>query len=172
MEREEHTGSWESRNPAVVELVIPTLAEMAFRKALLADEKTMSYNRAWGGTIDFSQDRWALWYQKWIADENPHYYYRYLYSRGLDAYVGEAAYHYEAETGRYLCDVIVHAQYRGHGFGAAALTQLCEAAKENGVEELYDDILPDNPSIRLFLKQGFEEVGCSETACIVRKKLR
>lgn len=157
---------------AMLELVTPALAEMDFRQALLADEATMSYNHAYGGTIAFSEDRWEKWYCKWIGAEDPHYFYRYLYSRSLGAYVGEAAYHYEAETGRYLCDIIVHANYRGQGFGKLGLSLLCEAAKENGIEELYDDILLDNPSVHLFLKNGFQEVGCTEEAYIVRKKLR
>lgn len=157
---------------SALELVIPTLTEMAFRKALLADEETMAYNRAYGGTIDFSEDRWEAWYQKWVEAEAPHYYYRYLYSRALETYVGEAAYHYEAETGRYLCDVIVHAQYRGRGFGGLGLALLCEAAKGNGIKALYDDIALGNPAIRLFLKYGFEEMGRTDTAYIVRKRLR
>ena len=32
---------------------------------------------------------------------------------------------------------------------------LCEAAKANGVQTLYDDIAIDNPAIKLFLKTGF-----------------
>lgn len=155
-----------------MELATPTLAEMHFRQSLLGDEATMSYNQAYGGTIDFSEDRWEKWYHKWIGAEDPHYFYRYLYSRALDAYVGEAAYHYEADTGRYLCDVIVHAKYRGRGFGALGLNLLCEAAKAKGIEELFDDILLNNPSVHLFLKNGFEEVGRTEEAYIVRKKLR
>ena len=155
----------------VMELVTPTLAEMHFRQSLLSDEATMAYNHAYGGTIDFPQARWEKWYRKWIGAEDPHYFYRYLYSRVLDAYVGEAAYHYEAETGRYLCDVIVHANYRDQGFGTLGLNLLCNAAKANGIEELYDEILLDNPSVHLFLKNGFEEVGCTEEAYIVRKKI-
>lgn len=156
---------------AMLELVTPALAEMDFRQALLADEATMSYNHAYGGTIAFSEERWEKWYCKWIGAEDPRYFYRYLYSSKLGVYVGEAAYHYEAETGRYLCDIIVHANYRGQGFGKLGLSLLCEAAKENGIEELYDDILLDNPSVQLFLKNGFDEVGRTEEAYIMRKKL-
>lgn len=152
-------------------LVTPTLSEMHFRQSLLTDEATMSYNHAYGGTIAFPKSRWENWYQKWIGAEDPHYFYRYLYSRVLDAYVGDAAYHYEAETGRYLCDLIVYAKYRGHGFGTLGLNLLCESAKANGIEELFDNISLNNPSVRLFLKNGFEEVGCTEEAYIVRRKM-
>lgn len=154
-----------------LEPVTPTLAEMQFRQALLADEATMAYNHAFGGAIDFSEDRWEKWYHKWIGAGDPHYFYRCLYSRILDAYVGEIAYHYEPDTGRYLCDVIIHAKFRGQGFGTLGLHLLCEAAAENGIEDLYDDISLDNPSVHLFLKNGFEEVGRTEEAYIVRRHL-
>lgn len=154
-----------------MELVKPTLEELNFRQSLLADAGTMSYNHAYGGIIDFPESRWKSWHQKWIGAEDPHYFYRYLYSRALDTCVGEAAWHYEAETGRYLCDVIVHAKYRGRGFGTSALNLLCSAAKENGIHELYDEILLDNPSVHLFLKNGFREVERTEEAYIVKREL-
>lgn len=152
-------------------LVTPSLPDMHFRKALLADEATMSYNHAYGGTIDFAENRWETWYSKWISSQNPQYFYRYLYSPMLNAYVGEAAYHYEPETDRYLCDVIVHSQFRGKGFGKLGLSLLCQAAKKNGIPALYDDILLDNPSVNLFLKNGFQEVGRTDDAYIVKKDL-
>lgn len=156
---------------SALQLVTPSLSDMPFRKELLADEATMSYNHAYGGTIDFSEDRWNNWHQKWVSSQNPHYFYRYLYSPALDYFVGEAAYHHEAETDRYLCDVIIHAKFRGKGFGRLALNLLCQAAKENGVPALYDDILLDNPSVHLFLKNGFREVGRTSEAYIVKKDL-
>ena len=160
------------RSVSALALATPTLPELAFRKALLADPQTMSYNRAWGGTIDFSEDRWENWFRKWVAGNDPRYFYRYLYSRALDTFVGEAAYHYDVDTGRWLCDVIVQAQYRNRGFGTLGLRLLSEAAKENGIAELYDEILSDNPSIRLFLKNGFVEISRTETACLVKKVLK
>lgn len=160
------------RSISSLELVTPSFPELSFRKTLLADAQTMSYNRSYGGTIDFSESRWESWYQKWVSGGDSRYFYRYLYSRALDTCVGEAAYHCEAETGRYLCDIIVHASYRGRGFGKLGLSALCEAARENGIPALYDDILPDNPSIALFLKNGFTVVDQSEKAYTVRKDLR
>ena len=51
----------------MIELVIPTLEEMWFRESLMADEETMSYNHAWGGTIPFPKEDWKDWY----AQERP-----------------------------------------------------------------------------------------------------
>ena len=52
--------------------------------------------------------------------------------------------------------MIVLAEYRGRGFGKNGLDLLCDSAKKNGVNVLYDDILSNNPSVNLFLKNGFE----------------
>lgn len=154
-----------------IKMVKPRLEEMVFRQELLRDEATMSYNRIFGGTIDFPEARWESWYQNWIGTEDPCYFYRYLYWEEVDAYVGEAAYHYEVQTDRYLCDVIVHAKYRGRGVGHVGLALLCEAARNNGIEVLYDDILLDNPAVSLFLRSGFSEVSRSDTVVTVRKRL-
>lgn len=156
----------------MLKLVKPELQELAFRQKMLSDEQTMSYNARWGGAIGFPEERWENWYRRWISSEDPRYYYRYLYSGKLHAYVGEAAYHFEPETARYVCDVIIYHPYRGRGYGARGLALLCDAAREHGIEMLYDDIATDNPSIEMFLKAGFSEVGRTEFICTVRKCLK
>ena len=44
----------------MIELYRPTIDELGFRESLMADEKTMSYNRAWGGTIPFPKTKELL----------------------------------------------------------------------------------------------------------------
>lgn len=146
----------------------PALEELSFRQALLRDPETMAYNRAWGGTIDFPRERWAAWYGRWLEDETGKRFYRYLQDGG-GGFVGEAAYHWDGEA--YLCDVIVSAPCRGRGFGSQGLSLLCQAARANGVERLRDNIALDNPSVRLFLRAGFREIGRNETYVLVEKKL-
>lgn len=48
---------------------------------------------------------------------------------------------------------------------------LCDAAKENGISVLYDDIATDNPSYKLFLKNGFEIDYQDDTVVMVKKTL-
>ena len=48
---------------------------------------------------------------------------------------------------------------------------LSKSAKDNGILELYDYISKDNPSIHLFLKNGFELLEITEKYFVVRKKL-
>lgn len=153
-------------------LVKPSLSEMSFRQELLSDEKTMSYNHAYGGTIDFPIYKWDKWYNKWIGANDERYLYRYIYSNQFNCFVGETAYHYIEESDRYICDVIVHDKYRNHGFGKAGLNLLCQEAKNHGIIELYDEILLDNSSIHLFMKNGFEIVEQTDTCFVVKKKLK
>lgn len=156
--------------PAIA-LYRPALEELTFRQTLLADEATMAYNHAYGGTIDFPRERWADWYRRWIEDTSGARFYRYLYDCQTDAFAGETAYHFDEELDGYVCDVIVHAACRGKGYGRQGLALLCGVAKENGVLRLYDNIALDNPSVGLFLESGFREVRRTEAYILVAKDL-
>ncbi len=155
----------------MIELYRPTINELGFRESLLADEKTMSYNRAWGGTIPFPKTKWGKWYQCWLEDSVFQRYYRYLYDADNENFVGEAAYHYDEERKIHICDVIVLAKYRNRGYGSTGIRLLCDAAKENGISVLYDEIAADNPSYKLFLKNGFEIDYQDDGVVMVKKTL-
>ncbi|SFP99139.1 Acetyltransferase (GNAT) domain-containing protein [Lachnospiraceae bacterium XBB1006] len=153
----------------MLELVVPTLEEMWFRKSLMADEETMAYNHAWGGTILFPRERWQVWYEYWIVNHENRRYYRYL--KDDNGFVGEIAYHYDSEYDGYVANVIILSKFRGKGYGAKGLEMLCAAAKENGISVLYDDIAIDNTAIKLFLKQGFYEDYRTEEKIVLKKEL-
>lgn len=153
----------------MLEVVTPTLADMWFRKNLMADEETMSYNHAWGGTIPFPEEQWEGWYSYWIINHDNQRYYRYL--KAENRFVGEIAYHYDPEYSGYIADVIIFSSFRGKGYGTQGLELLCAAAKENGIKVLYDDIAIDNTAIRLFLKHGFYEEYRTEEKIVLKKEL-
>ena len=148
----------------------PKYEDLWFRQEMLADEATMAYNHAWGGTIAFPEERWQGWYDRWVGNPEGQRYYRYLKNEAGD-FIGEIAYRYDADEDIFCADVIVYAKYRGKGFGAQALDLLCGAAKKNGVSVLYDDIAIDNPAISLFLKHGFQEERRTEEKIYLRKEL-
>ena len=148
----------------------PQMSELWFKEKMLGDEKTMSYNHAYGGTVAFPKENWSNWYSKWILDGEPNRFYRYITVNGI--FVGEAAYRFDCERQIYIADVIVYAPYRGKGYGRDALLMLCDAARDNGVVELYDDIASDNTSVSLFIKCGFEEILRTDEFVLVRKKLK
>ena len=70
-----------------------------------------------------------------------------------------------------MADVIVYAPCCGKGYGRAAVLLQCNAAKENGIREMYDDIAIDNPSVVLFLKCGFSEILQMDEYVLVKKEL-
>ena len=155
----------------MIKLYSPKLDDLWFRQMFMADDETMSYNHNWGGTISFPEENWADWHDYWIANPQGKRFYRYLQDEMNDEFVGEIAYHYDCERQIYIADVIVHAKHRGKGFGKQGLLLLCDAAKENGVEILYDDIAIDNPAIMLFLKVGFCEEYRTDEIIMLRKAL-
>ena len=153
----------------MLELYLPSLNDLAFKQKMLADENTMSYNRAFGGTIDFPKEKWEIWYDKWVINHENKRYYRNV--KVDDDFVGEVAYHFDIDKKIYLTDVIVFTPYRNKGYGTAALRMLCDVAKSNGIKELYDDIAVDNPSVSMFEKCGFYEVMKTDKYILVKKNL-
>ena len=53
----------------------------------------------------------------------------------------------------------------------AGLDLLCNAAKQNGVKLLYDDIAIDNPAITMFLQNGFREEYRTHEIIMLKKEL-
>ena len=150
----------------------PALQDLWFRQQFMADEATMSYNHAWGGTIPFPESAWEDWYDLWLIHHEHKRFYRYLQDPETQNFVGEAAYHYDEERDIFLADVIVAAEYRGKGYGSEGLRLLCEAARAEGVEVLRDDIAVDNPAVGLFLKAGFTEEYRTDEIIMLRKDLK
>lgn len=139
----------------MLKVVKPELEDLWFRESMMADIETMSYNDAWGGTIPFPKEDWEEQYTLWVRNSGQERYYRYLKDDANKVFVGEISYHFDKLRNIYICDVIIKAEFRKQGFGTQGIQLLCEAAKANGVEVLYDDIAADNPSAHLFLKNGF-----------------
>lgn len=84
----------------MVELYTPSIEDLWFKEALLSDAQTMSYNHAYGETIPFPREYWASWYDKWVINHNNKRVYRYI--KENDTFLGEAAYHFDAERQIYL----------------------------------------------------------------------
>ena len=143
---------------------------MWFREKLLQDEKTMSYNLKWGGTISFPKEKWESWYDRWVANPGRDRFYRYILNED-EQFVGEIAYHFDDSRQIHIANIIVMAKYRHKGYGTNGLRFLCRSAKQNGITFMYDDIAIDNPGIALFLKDGFLEEYRTEDYIMLKKKL-
>ena len=157
-------------NKEVLSFHIPSLEEMSFRQELLADEETMTYNAKWGGTINFPKEKWEITYKRLIND-NIKNYYAYLYSNELKCFIGEVGYRYDEELDEFITNILIHSKYRNKGYGTIALAMLCDLAKQNGISFLTDTIALDNPSIRIFLNQGFKEIKRTNEYILVKKEL-
>lgn len=146
----------------------PKLEDLWFRQMMLEDDETMSYNAHWGGAVSFPKEDWKEWYDHWVNNENKRYY---RYVKDNDNFVGEIAYHFDKTYNGYVASVIIYAKYRNKGYGTEALRMLCEAVKESGAHELYDDIAIDNPAISIFIKAGFKEQCRTDEIILLKKEL-
>lgn len=154
----------------MVKMYLPQYEDMWFRKQLLEDPETMSYNNAWGGIIEFPKSKWRLWYNKWIKNPQKERFYRYLIDEN-DNFIGEIAYHLEKSDNIYLANIIIYSNYRGRGYGREGLDLLCRQAKNNELRYLYDNIALDNPAIKLFLDYGFVEEYRTNEIIMLKKTL-
>ena len=150
----------------------PRLEDLWFRQMLMADEDTMSYNHAWGGTIPFPESDWKSWYEHWLIKAADERFYRYLLDDADNSFVGEIAYHFDNTENIHIADIIIYSKQRGKGYGTQALSLLCSSAKEHGVKTLYDNIAIDNQAITLFLKAGFTEEYRTEEIIMLKKELQ
>ena len=148
----------------------PKYNDLWFRQMMLEDEDTMFYNHAWGGTISFPREKWWDWYNYWIINHNNERYYRYL-NNNDEEFVGEIAYHYDNGIQGYITNVLIYSPYRRKGYGKQALELLCDVAKKNGIDILYDDIAIDNPATQMFLDNGFIEQYRTKEKIVLKKEL-
>ena len=153
----------------MLKLYKPNINDLWFRQELLNDSNTMEYNNNHGKTIDFPKEKWQTWYNKWL-NTNTHYY-RYLLDDSTNKFIGEVAYYYDNQRKINIASIIIHAKYRHKGYGTKALNLLCNAAKNNGITTLYDDISINNLAIKLFLNNGFSIDYETDELIMVKKEL-
>ena len=132
----------------------PIIDDLWFREELLSDEKTMSFNHAYGGIIQFPKERWTEWYNKWISKE-PDRYFAYIYVDKIKEPIGEIYYYPDGDI--HSMGILVVDKYRGKGYSYPALMELEKVAFEkNNINELSDMVPLDRVgAIKTFKKAGF-----------------
>ena len=76
----------------MIKLVVPSLEDMWFREQLINDEKTIEFNKKWGGTIHFPKDKWESWYDYWVRNPDGKRFYRYILDDN-NMFVGDEVHH-------------------------------------------------------------------------------
>ena len=141
-------------------LKTPNFEELSYRKKILADKETMTFNNHHGGTIDFDESKWEIWYNKWIGNKDKNFYYAYIIDKDSDLPVGEVAYRLDEESNSAMLNIIIEAANRGSGYGSMGLKALIENAFKNGYDTVRDMVYKDSTdSHALFEKIGFKCVA-------------
>ena len=146
-------------------LYVPKLEDYWYEQKLQSDPKTMEYNAGYDvsyygyhydtGCIDFPKERWQLSYDRRIKEKR---YFAYLKDLSTNEFVGYVNYHYNKKDNRYECGIVIESKHRGKGYSKEGLKLLCEKAKSDGVESLYDNFEKDRNGAKVFFELGFEIV--------------
>ena len=119
-----------------LELYLPKPEDMEFVQRMYADLATMAYNAGWDGypgfhpdtgCIDFPESEWAEKCQYWV-DREPERFYALLRERATGDFVGEVNFYRGDAAGRYDMGIVVHAPFRGRGYGREGLDLLLRRA--------------------------------------------
>ena len=149
-----------------ISLYIPKLEDYWYEEKIQSDPLSMSYNAGYDvsyygyhydtGCIDFPKERWKEVYDRRIKENR---FFAYIKDNDINELIGYVNYHYNKNEDRYDCGVLIDYNFRGKGYSKIALKLLCDTAKNNGVEELYDNFEIDRGNtLNVFKSVGFEIV--------------
>lgn len=147
-------------------LIPASRAHMPFREALLADAATMAYNAPWcppDGTLSFPEADWDAWLARW-TDREPERFCGYVLGES-NTPVGEVCwYGHGAGMG-----VVIHADHRGHGYGAEALQLLlARAFSHPEITRLENQFEPTRTAaLCTHLEAGFVVTGTDENGSAI-----
>ena len=146
-----------------ISLYIPKVDDYWYEEKVEADPETMSYNAGYDvsyegyhydtGCIDFPKNKWEDKFNKRKKDG---IFFAYIKDNDLDSFIGYVNYYYNSDDDRYDCSILIESIYRGLGYSKIALKLLCDAARECGIKELYDNFEIDRGNtLNLFKSAGF-----------------
>ena len=156
----------------MLELYIPAVEDLWFRQAMEADPATMAYNAGWDvsydgyhpdtGCIDLPEPLWPAEHARLVGRE-PERFYAFVREIETGAFVGEVNFQRESPGGGYGMGVVIHAPFRGRGYGLPALELLLRRAFEDcGVPVLRNSFEEDPAAaLAVHLRSGFRPVGRS-----------
>ena len=118
-------------------LHVPELNEFWYRKKLMEDPETMSYNRGYDldfagydkgtGCIAFPDEEWESCYNYFVGHE-PERFYAYLVNTENGEFVGEVNAHKSVGHDWYDMGIVIEAKHRGKGYANEGLRLLLHHA--------------------------------------------
>jgi RimJ/RimL family protein N-acetyltransferase len=152
----------EYMNKPRIRLYVPREDELSYRRSLISDEETMSFNSGCGdagtGAYRTSPEQCLRWWDYWKSAGN---FYAYVVRISDQTPVGEVNIHFSEgfprEQGVGWIGVIIEAKQRGRGYGTQALKALVDHAFQTmGLVRLLDDVpVIDAGTVRMFERAGF-----------------
>lgn len=156
-----------NNNLRSIKLHVPEYSELWYRRQLLSDPDTMSYNKGCSisfegydkttGCIDFPENKWQEWYRQWTSLTDRFYAYIVL----NDKFIGEV--NLRRDTGsdpyedKYDMGIVIEHPYRGNGYAHTAMALLLEEAfEEVGAASVCNEFESfRTAALRLHLNAGF-----------------
>lgn len=170
LDREAFARHREKLENESLELYVPqSPADMSFRREMMEDPDTMAYNAGWEvsfpgyhrdtGCIDFPENEWGTDFTR-LTQKIPGFFYAYLRERSSGAFIGEVSFH-PGEGPWSELGVVLHAPYKGRGYGRAALELLAHRAfVDQGLPALRNTFEPERTAaLAVHRAVGFREVG-------------
>ena len=157
----------------MLELYIPQVEDMWFVQQMQSDPDTMAYNAGWDvpyegyhpdtGCIDLPESQWAEKHARLVGHE-PESFYAFVLEKNSGTFVGEVNFHYTPDDDWWDMGVLIHAPFRGKGYGHLALKLLLEKAfVDCGISRLHNDFeLTRDAGMAIHLAAGFRPCGTSQ----------
>lgn len=159
-------------------LHIPSFEELEYKRKIMAQPDTMSYNRGYElkcydynnetGCFDFKKEYWKDWYTTWISNE-PKRFYAYLSLVESGEFIGDVCFHYQKSSNSHCIGIVLEAKHRGKGYCAEGLIRLAEKAFiDLNIDKLRNEIPAERESaIAGHKKAGFKEIEIVDGICIL-----
>lgn len=141
-----------------LKLHIPNEDELEYRRHLISDKETMSYNIGYSddgaGCYYQSIEQVRDWYKNW--NNGTDNYYAYIIRKKDNTPIGEVDIHWSGYCQKHIIGIVIEAKYRGKGYAEEALSLLCDVAfDELKLDKIYDDF----PVTRTSAEKVFSKVG-------------
>ncbi len=141
-------------------LIKPEIDELAYRRKLLASDKTMAFA---GGPRSFEKEEWQTFYDACVDTDPAQSFYGFVFCRSCNDFTGSASYAVDPETGECRIFILIHGSHRKEGYGRWAVRLLKEKAAENHIRSLHAYVRREWQADGFLKKTGFVKAGCDDT---------